>query len=381
MDCVLLHNCPHVCGLLEFTSFLNLNFDPTAGDMNQVLPESEEIGSKEKVLLSPIDIELDMLYQCKDDDRPELLNHHEMTEECLSALTEYAGYEFEIQKVSEPKAAAEYNKNIMNAYLLLKYKYSIKYPLGWDYAAIAYITVFVQFQAMLFLTIAIVRLGGVQMTKDYHFQEQPIGGGDIVWPFFFIGFIIAVEKMQIVMLDWKMFSKFFMSIQDKKKKRKLKREVYFLKSLEAFMMICGVLGFFTVIALYSPHDEWNGILNSILNLLAYEFILSLDECVFDLLYANLRKYYESNGHDSDFKNVFRGAPGTLYLNNKSKRVSFWMGLIWSILLLLLYSNSLWALVPLVVNLAMNALALCFIYLILLSLCSIKSSSVTSSGSN
>ena len=88
---------------------------------------------KEKVLLSPIDVELDMLYHCKDDEKQELLSHREMTEQYLSALTEYAGCEFEIQKVSEPRTAAENNKNIMNAYLLLKYKYSAKYPLGWDY--------------------------------------------------------------------------------------------------------------------------------------------------------------------------------------------------------------------------------------------------------
>merc|ERR1712228_688916 len=81
-------------------------------------------------------------------------------------------------------------------------------------------------------------------------------------------------------------------------------ESMFIKGLETLFGFYGPLGFFIVIALYSNHD-FSGILSSILNLLAYQFILQLDEAFAWRLRANMRHVLRRN-HKAKLQDVFVG---------------------------------------------------------------------------
>merc|ERR1712172_101241 len=57
-------------------------------------------------------------------------------------------------------------------------------------------------------------------------------------------------------------------------------KVIFLKIFEDLLGFCGSFGFYYVLAIYSSINTWEDVLNLILNLLAYSFVLEADELAY-----------------------------------------------------------------------------------------------------
>jgi hypothetical protein len=193
-----------------------------------------------------------------------------------------------------------YNPNIYNAFILFQGLKIKDTAIVQDLRVASYLTLVVQSAAILILIRLVMLQSGISLADDYKMETWPIENSLVMFPFFIIAFLAIGKEGMAAMTERFMFRK--------DERLELSDEAYFFKSAE-FCMIAPSLVFSIVIALYANHD-WNGILSSVLNLLAYQFILQLDELVLSMSIVNakLRFVLQKEGRPElgELEGVFTG---------------------------------------------------------------------------
>jgi len=204
-----------------------------------------------------------------------------------------------------------YNVNIYNAYILFKALNIKDSATLQDLRISTYIILAVQIAAMVILIRLVMLQSGVNVADDYKMEKWPIENSMMMFPFFIIGCLSLWKDYSATTTDG------FLLMHD------LRFEPFaesaLIKFCEAVVTAYGSFGFLVVIALYAQHD-WNGILNSVLNLLAYEFILQLDEGVASMVNARLSSVLQEEGRE--LKEVFTGKVMSETLRTKGKYFNF-----------------------------------------------------------
>ena len=192
---------------------------------------------------------------------------------------------------------AEYQRNIFNAYFLFKYKIAQKEPLRWEYTFMTYFVMLLQLVSLFLLARLIMLQSGVSISqRDVEADERSL----IVFPFLVIGLFAGLFEVISNATDLSMFT----------------ADAAFPSGSKAFVHMCffwilrtvtamGVFGYFTVISLYATQD-WDGVLNTILNILAYQFILSLDEWALTFAEGGFRNALIRNESTLEYDDVFKG---------------------------------------------------------------------------
>merc|ERR1712083_503340 len=129
----------------------------------------------------------------------------------------------------------------------------------------------------------------IMFHRDFHLSEYqmtawPIEHSLIIGPFFLIALFAILSDIRRIYLDvWLFTDSMFTGQRDLKDAYMLPemmricpREVLMVKLMEAFPALAGVGVYMVVLTLYTVHD-WDGRLNTILNMLAFQGILQLDE--------------------------------------------------------------------------------------------------------
>ena len=245
-----------------------------------------------------------------------------------SARTEDMAY-FEMDnngdQSKEIEMARECHQNIYNAFLILNHRQEVEIKdnpvfnreIRIGLGALAYITAITQWTAMMFLT-RIVMLDSQDTINDYFdsYTLLPANARSLMTlPFFIIGVIAMFKEgsesvLDLVILEQSWDIKSPLSFNGKCKCNTSWREwqVFFFKVMtEQLLGYAGSAVYFIVITAYSHGNEsWNDVLNTILNLLAYTFILDTDEYAYNMMETIIQTDLAQTLPNFEFDDLFQG---------------------------------------------------------------------------
>eukprot|EP01084_Bolivina_argentea_P164066 285297_1 len=258
----------------------------------------------------------------------------------MNVVNEEKDDRIDTTSVDKIEIQQECNHNIYNAFLIAYYRddpklklkehdvinKQIKYGLG----MLAYLTAISQCAALIFLIRVVMITSGVKIWDLL--GSGRTGYAMFMWPFWFIAIIVCLKESQEATMDIKVLKEWnitsIISIDDNDKKTctcKWKNiHVFFLKIItEQILGYVGSLVYFFVIAIYSSDDKWDGIINTIFNLLAYQFILDADEWAYSVVRLTIKLALAETSPQIDIKYFFSGhvKDDKIYISKERKRKS------------------------------------------------------------
>lgn len=190
-----------------------------------------------------------------------------------------------------------YNRNIINAYILFKGMGIQDTATVTDLRITAYMIIAIQYIALSMLMVLVANQSDYDPAKIK--WQLPVEKSWMIFPFFIIALLTFSQENIVSLTDYAMFN-----CDERLELDGWYKEFGSIKRLEGLLNIFGSYLFLIVIAWYGTHD-WNGVLNSALNLLAYQFILQLDEGVLSILDAKLRIVLQKE-NKPELEEVFTG---------------------------------------------------------------------------
>lgn len=118
----------------------------------------------------------------------------------------------------------------------------------------------------------LVMLQSGDSIADYEIDTWPLEHSWILFPFFIIAMVTFYKELTKVLTDITMLKH---DIKDEPRSWRF-REYYIIKFGELLLAVYGAFGYLVMLALYANHD-YGGMLFTVLKMLAYKFILQLDE--------------------------------------------------------------------------------------------------------
>jgi len=228
----------------------------------------------------------------------------------------------------------EYNQNIMNAYLIMKYHVLInedsdeKRSIILMLVVMYYATSAIQTISYILLIIVYVGSGDYPLQSKHtwviwHFEfpnnEQWIAF--CMFPLYIIGIVGLCGEVQIAWQDWKLFAHHAAANADGAKVR-IPFEIIMAKTGEIVSLGCAALVYIYFLARYPSGTGWGSVLDTIFNLLAYQFVTQMDESVYPLIETNMRIWCKHRGVAVD--DIFAGQMAYEKPSNVFPRLA-WIG--------------------------------------------------------
>jgi len=191
----------------------------------------------------------------------------------------------------------KYNLNIFNAYILLKGKAQIGDSVVLkDLRFSVYVVFVIQCAAMIVLS-RLVMLQSGDTIDDYEMVTWPEGNSFLLFPFFIIAAVTFYKDLIRVLTDMVMLKH---DIGDECSSK----EFWVIKCGEMALALYGAFGYLVMLALYADYD-YSGMLFTVLKMLAYKFILQLDEGMVELVVPELDRVLRKEGKP-ELEKLFTG---------------------------------------------------------------------------
>ena len=262
-------------------------------------------------------------------------------------------------------AKTEFGRNIFNAYLIFKYKLKMDQTLIWDMGCAVFATFIVQFTAGYLLTILFQGSHGynvgwpmedMDIRSLYDLREAEEDGKIVLiptgnefvakslflWPFIIIALVSTFKETVATWTDYKMFLHFLQENTEntkltKREAKRMKKEVYLIKYVQlAFDSFYSFMYLWFVVIVSGDHDD-KSMLDIIVSLFVFKFILQLDEQVYSMFIANLRMW--STVDVDDLHSAFQGSYLTVESSPVLRRLQFALLLTLSLIITFAYAGS------------------------------------------
>ena len=236
---------------------------------------------------------------------------------------------------------AEFSRNIFNLYLLCKYKLEMDQTVCRDMACAGIATYIVQFSAAKLLTVIFQGSNGYDTNWKLlpGILKVPIGDEFVpkslfLWPYIIITLVSVFKETATTWKDLKMFVMVANTTSASRSQRLTIGAVkYGQMAFDSFISFYYI---WFIVTVHGDHDDEN-MLEIILNLFAFEFILQLDEQVYCLFIANLRMWSTIDPQKLD--DAFQGTYWTTETSPVLRKFQFFLLISSSLVIISFYAGS------------------------------------------